>query len=73
MRNGHIAWMPAIKDRLGNFFFFVLAVGIFSVFFIYPFFETFRLSMQQWNGIRLARHWVWFENFRLLAQDRVRW
>lgn len=61
------------KDSLGNFAFIVPAVVIFSVFYIYPFFEIFNLSLHEWNGISPNRYFVGLENFQELMKDSVWW
>ncbi len=62
-----------IKDRFENFLFIVPAVAIFSVFYIYPFFDIFHLSLHEWNGISLKRTFVGLENFQDLMTDKVWW
>ncbi len=61
------------KDNFESFAFILPAVIIFSVFYIYPFFETFALSMQKWNGISLHRTFIWFNNFIDLKDDKIWW
>lgn len=61
------------KDLLGNYFFILPAVGIFSVFYIYPFYEIFHLSLHEWNGISLTKTYVGFQNFVELASDTAWW
>ncbi|MFA5088062.1 MAG: sugar ABC transporter permease [Candidatus Omnitrophota bacterium] len=64
---------PAFKDHFGNFIFIVPALAIFSVFYIYPFFEIFNLSLYEWNGITPYREFIGFANFGELMQDKVWW
>jgi len=61
------------KDRFGSFLFIVPAISIFAVFYIYPFYETFDLSLHQWNGISLTKTFVGIDNFSRLMQDGVWW
>ncbi len=61
------------KDRFENFLFILPAVVIFSIFYIYPFFEIFNLSLHEWDGIKLRREFVGLENFKELMQDNVWW
>lgn len=61
------------KDYVTSFLLIVPAVGIFVVFYIYPFWETFNLALREWNGIGWTRPLVWFQNFQDLAVDRVWW
>ena len=60
-------------DKSENFLFVLPALVIFSVFYIYPFFEIFRLSLHEWNGISLARQFVGLDNFRDIMHDEVWW
>lgn len=61
------------KDYLTSFLFIFPAVLIFTVFYVYPFFETFNLAMREWNGISLMRPFIWFQNFQDLLTDGVWW
>jgi len=65
--------LPQFKDKFENFLFIVPAVAIFSVFYIYPFFDIFRLSLHEWNGISPYREFVGLANFKELMQDKVWW
>jgi len=62
-----------IKSHLGSFFFIVPAVSIFSVFYIFPFFYIFKLSMHSWDGIAPTMQFVGFDNFKELFADRIWW
>ncbi len=62
-----------IKNQFVNFSFILPAVAIFSVFYIYPFYEIFNLSLHEWNGISLHRTFVGLDNFRRLMQDGEWW
>jgi ABC-type sugar transport system permease subunit len=62
-----------LKNNLINFSFVLPAVIIFSVFYIYPFFEIFRLSFYSWNGISPIERFVGWQNFIELAHDDVWW
>ena len=61
------------KDATENFLFVLPALTIFMVFYIYPFFEIFRLSLHDWNGISLARQFIGLDNFREIMHDGVWW
>ena len=61
------------KSQFENFLFIVPAVAIFSIFYIYPFFEIFNLSLHEWNGISLIREFVGLSNFQELMRDKVWW
>ncbi len=62
-----------VKDALINFSFILPAVLIFSIFYIYPFYEIFNLSLHEWNGISPHRTFVGLDNFRRLMQDGDWW
>jgi ABC-type sugar transport system permease subunit len=62
-----------LKDSFHNFLFVVPAVFIFSVFYVYPFFEIFNLSLHEWNGISFKRHFVGLDNFKELTGDSIWW
>ncbi len=62
----------ALKNNLENFSFVLPAVIIFCVFYIYPFFEMFNLSLHEWKGIG-PKHFVGLANFAELMHDSVWW
>jgi len=62
-----------LKEIFGNYLFILPAVLIFVLFYIYPFFEIFNLSLHEWNGISLARQFVGFDNFKEIINDKVWW
>ena len=62
-----------VKDALVNFSFILPAVLIFSIFYIYPFYEIFNLSLHEWNGISPHRTFVGLDNFRRLMHDGDWW
>lgn len=72
MRVNNFSW-PALQDHLKNFSFVLPAVLIFSIFYIYPFFDIFRLSFHEWNGITPTMKYTGLQNFRELMQDTVWW
>ncbi|MDD3374283.1 MAG: sugar ABC transporter permease [Candidatus Omnitrophica bacterium] len=61
------------KDATENYFFIFPALAIFAVFYIYPFFEIFNLSLHEWNGISLTRDFIGISNFKEIMQDKVWW
>ncbi len=65
--------LTATKSNAQSFAFALPAIAIFSVFYIYPFFDIFRLSFHQWNGISSQKIFVGFENFSDLMQDGIWW
>ena len=62
-----------LKSNLENMAFILPAVTIFSIFYIYPFFEIFNLSLHEWNGISLHRAFVGLDNFKEVMQDGIWW
>jgi len=58
---------------LTNFLFVLPAVVIFAIFYIYPFYETFNLSLHEWNGISVDKYFVGLDNFKDLLRDKVWW
>ena len=62
-----------VRNNFENFLFVVPAVLIFSIFYVYPFFEIFNLSLHEWNGISLNRQFVGFANFSELMHDKIWW
>ena len=67
-----VAWSNA-KSKFESFLFIVPAVTIFSIFYIFPFYYIFMLSLHDWDGISLHKTFIWFDNFKELLQDRVWW
>jgi len=65
------------RHVIENYLFVVPAVVIFSVFFIYPFYKIFTLSLCQWDGIaffNFTKNFVGLRNFKeLLFEDKVWW
>lgn len=70
--------MPKNKKRQSlfegfeNFLFVLPAVGIFSAFYVYPFFDMFHLSLYDWNGIG-AMKFVGLGNFKDMIGDTHWW
>lgn len=62
-----------IKGNLENFLFVLPALLIFSIFYIYPFFELINLSLREWNGVDPFKTFVGVRNFIDMAQDTVWW
>jgi len=61
------------RELLGNYFFIFPAILIFAIFYIYPFFKIFILSLQDWNGISLTSQFIGFDNFQEILQDGIWW
>lgn len=66
-------WLTLFREYGVNFLFILPAVAIFGIFYIYPFFEIFNLSLQEWNGISLTRAYVGLRNFSELMGDGIWW
>ncbi len=62
----------SLFDGFENFLFVLPAIAIFSAFYIYPFFDMFRLSMFDWNGIG-AMKFVGLGNFKDMIGDTHWW
>jgi len=56
-----------------SFLFIAPAVTIFSIFYIFPFFYTFKLSLFEWNGISPTMFFVGLDNFKELMIDGIWW
>ncbi len=65
--------MGDAKESLVNFSFILPAVILFSIFYIYPFYDIFRLSLHEWNGIDAQKYYVHFDNFKELFKDGNWW
>ncbi len=61
------------KNYSENFLFVLPAVAIFSIFYVYPFFNIFWLSLHEWNGISPHQVFVGLDNFRELMSDQIWW
>lgn len=61
------------KNNLINFSFTLPAILIFSVFYIYPFYDIFHLSFHEWNGITPTADFVGLNNYKELMSDQVWW
>jgi len=66
-------FIAAWKNDFGSFMFILPAVVIFAVFYIYPFFAIFKLSLHDWNGISRHMLFIGWDNFAELLQDKVWW
>ncbi len=62
-----------VRNYFTSFLFIVPAVVIFSIFYIYPFYDIFNLSLHEWNGIDAHREFVGLQNFVDLINDNVWW
>jgi ABC-type sugar transport system permease subunit len=62
-----------IADKFQNFIFILPAVAIFAIFYIFPFYYIFNLSLHDWDGISLQKQFVGLDNFRELMGDVTWW
>ncbi len=60
-------------SQFKSFLFIAPAVVIFSIFYIFPFFYIFKLSLFEWNGISPTMFFVGIENFKELMADGIWW
>jgi len=60
-------------DHFESFLFVVPAVAIFAVFYIYPFYEIFNLSLHDWDGIMPFRTFIGLANYKELMTDKIWW
>jgi ABC-type sugar transport system permease subunit len=63
----------SFQDQFQNFLFIVPAITIFAVFYIFPFYYIFNLSLHDWDGISLQKQFVGLDNFRELMVDSTWW
>jgi len=65
------------KAILENYIFILPAVIIFSLFYVYPFYKVFTLSLCQWDGIMsfsFTKNFIGLRNFKeLFLEDSVWW
>jgi len=63
-----------VKSTLENYMFVLPAVLIFSIFYIIPFIEVFRLGLYDWDGILPTKIFVGLDNFKeIFFQDKIWW
>jgi ABC-type sugar transport system permease subunit len=63
-----------IRHIAGNYTFIIPALLLFAVFSAYPFYQVFKLSVYDWDGISLEKTYVGFENFKdLILYNKVFW
>jgi len=60
------------RHRAG-FLFVLPAFLVYALFVIYPFLQSFYLSLTDWNGISAEKSFVGLDNFRELARDSLLW
>lgn len=61
-----------MKSMAENYLFIIPAVVIFSIFYIYPFYDILNLSLHEWKGIG-PKIFVGFRNFQELMVDKIWW
>jgi ABC-type sugar transport system permease subunit len=62
-----------LKATLENYLFVLPAVLIFSIFYIIPFIEVFRLSFFEWDGILPTQVFVGLANFKEIILEDSNW
>jgi len=63
-----------LKENLGSFAFVLPALLIFAVFYLYPFFNVFLLSLHEWDGVNPSQNFVGFTNFvNIVDNDPYFW
>lgn len=63
-----------IKSTLENYLFVLPALAIFAVFYIYPFYKVFQLSLYRWDGISPIMQFVGLSHFKdIIFRDPVQW
>lgn len=63
-----------IKSTLENYLFVLPALVIFSIFYIYPFFKVFQLSLYDWDGILPTKVFLGLGNFKeIIFSDKIWW
>jgi len=60
-------------SQFKSFLFIVPAASIFLIFYIFPFFYIFKLSLFEWNGISPTMFFVGIQNFKELMTDGIWW
>ena len=73
MSNKRIKTAALWWDKTESFLFVLPAVAIFTIFYIYPFYEIFNLSLHEWNGINSTRTFIGLANFQELLGDKIWW
>jgi len=62
------------KSTLVNYLFILPALAIFAVFYIYPFYRVFQLSLYHWDGISSMMQFVGLSHFKdIIFHDPMRW
>ena len=61
------------RSYVTSFLFVLPAITIFLIFYIYPFYNIFNLSLHEWNGIAIHKEFAGFQNFIDLLQDGEWW
>lgn len=63
-----------VKSTIENYLFILPALAIFSIFYIYPFFKVFQLSLYEWDGILPTKIFMGLGNFKeIFFQDKIWW
>jgi len=61
------------KNYFTSFLFIVPAISIFAIFYVYPFYDIFNMSLHEWNGVDITKGFIGFTNFIDLVKDNEWW
>ncbi len=56
-----------------GYIFLAPALLLYTIFMVYPFFQSIYLSFTDWNGATAVKHFVGLENYRTLLHDNLLW
>ena len=62
-----------LTEMLQNYMFVLPALILFAVFYIYPVYKVFQLSVFEWDGISKAKDYVGLGNFKDVIFDKIWW
>ncbi len=61
------------RNILENYSFVLPALLIFSIFYIYPFYKVFALSLFEWDGVSPTQTFIGLKNFKNIIFDDPYW
>jgi len=62
-----------VKDVLQNYVFLLPALILFAIFYIYPVYKVFELSLFEYDGISPQKYFVGFSNFIDVMRNKIWW
>lgn len=62
-----------VKDTLQNYLFLMPALILFAVFYIYPVYKVFELSLFEYDGISPQKYFVGLNNFKEILTNKIWW